>query len=65
AISDNGMGISPTEQEKVFDPLYTTKNNGTGLGLAICRDIIQKHHGSIFLQSEIGRGTTVKISLPK
>ena len=64
AVKDSGGGISIAEQERVFDPLYTSKNNGTGLGLPICRDIINRHNGSISLESEVGKGTTVKVFLP-
>jgi signal transduction histidine kinase len=63
-IKDNGKGIPDSEQNKVFDALYTTKNNGTGLGLPICREIIAKHNGKLLLESEVGTGTVVKILLP-
>jgi PAS domain S-box-containing protein len=66
-ISDNGMGIPDTIINKIFDPFFTTKEvgKGTGQGLAISHDIIvNKHNGSIELESEIGRGTTFYIRLP-
>lgn len=63
-IRDNGTGIPEKEQEKIFDALYTTKNNGTGLGLAICREIIANHNGKISLVSIVGQGTTFRIQLP-
>ncbi|WP_081424873.1 PAS domain S-box protein [Syntrophomonas wolfei] len=66
-ISDNGMGIPDTIINKVFDPFFTTKEvgKGTGQGLAISHDIIvNKHNGSIELESEVGRGTTFYIRLP-
>lgn len=63
-IKDNGIGIPETEQEKIFDALYTTKNNGTGLGLAICREIIARHKGSISIKSKVGTGTTIIIKIP-
>jgi PAS domain S-box-containing protein len=66
AISDNGKGISPELQAKVFDPGFTTKKAGlgTGLGLSICLKIVQDHGGRIELESEAGRGTTFTIVLP-
>jgi two-component system NtrC family sensor kinase len=64
-VSDTGKGMSGAALEKVFEPFYTTKDKGTGLGLAIVFNIINKHGGSISIQSEAGRGTTFIISLPK
>ena len=66
AISDNGKGIPPEFQAKVFDPGFTTKKAGlgTGLGLSICLKIVQDHGGRIELESEAGRGTTFTIVLP-
>jgi signal transduction histidine kinase len=65
-ISDNGAGISPQYQAKIFDPFFTTKEvgKGTGLGLAICYQVIQKHHGTIALTSQVGQGTTFTLTLP-
>ncbi|MCU0286605.1 MAG: PAS domain S-box protein [Acidobacteria bacterium] len=67
-IEDNGTGISPDHLGKVFDPYFSTKNissrKGMGLGLAICYSILTKHEGSIRLESEMGKGTTVEILLP-
>ncbi len=63
---DTGIGIPPEHLDKAMEPFFTTKEEGkgTGLGLAICRRIIQEHHGSIQLSSELGRGTTVRVALP-
>lgn len=65
-IADTGVGIPPEHLEKVLDPFFTTKEEGkgTGLGLAICRRIVQEHHGTLQLLSEVGRGTTGRIVLP-
>ncbi|MDD3880014.1 MAG: PAS domain S-box protein [Syntrophomonas sp.] len=66
-ISDNGMGIPAAITNKIFDPFFTTKEvgKGTGQGLAISHDIIvNKHNGSIELESEVGQGTTFYIRLP-
>lgn len=66
-ISDNGTGIAPESQEKMFETFFTTKPRGvgTGLGLAIGREIIvKKHGGTINFWSEVGTGTEFSIALP-
>lgn len=63
-FTDNGCGI-PTEQiNKIFDPFFSTKPNGTGLGLFVSYGIIESHHGSIEVQSEVDKGTTFTLRLP-
>jgi signal transduction histidine kinase len=66
-IADNGMGMSESVKQKIFDHLFTTKGvgKGTGLGLAIARQIIvEKHGGAMEVDSHIGQGTTFTILLP-
>ncbi len=66
-MSDNGGGISEDVKAKIFVHLFTTKcvGKGTGLGLAIARQIVvEKHGGTIAVESELGQGTTLTISLP-
>jgi len=63
-VSDNGQGIEPADQERVFDPYFTTKPDGTGLGLAIVHKILDAHGGNIKVRSLRGAGTTVIVSLP-
>ena len=64
-VRDNGNGIPKEIQQKVFEPLFTTKapGVGTGLGLSICKDIVQGMGGTMSLESEIGVGTTVQFTL--
>jgi len=66
-VKDNGCGIPPAIQDKVFQPLFTTKaaGVGTGLGLAICRELVQQMGGEIRLESTVDVGTTVTITLRK
>ena len=64
-ILDTGKGISPDALSRIFEPFFTSgKRQGTGLGMAICKNIVEAHHGDIFVTSEVGRGTTVYIWLP-
>src|SRR6266545_1232928 len=65
AVSDTGMGMSPEIRSRIFDPFFTTKGKGgMGLGLAVCYGIIQRHEGTIEIESEVGQGTTFRIRLP-
>jgi signal transduction histidine kinase len=63
-VSDNGKGIPPERQKKIFDLYFTTKKDGNGLGLSISQKIIAQHKGNISVSSEINKGTTFKIILP-
>ncbi|MEO8650630.1 MAG: ATP-binding protein [Acidobacteriota bacterium] len=66
AISDTGIGMSPDQIEKIFDPFLTTKpvGEGTGLGLSISFGIVKRHSGEIRVESVPGRGTTMIVKLP-
>jgi two-component system sensor histidine kinase HydH len=64
-FSDTGPGIDAETLARVFEPFFTTKPDGTGLGLAISKKIIEGHGGMLAVESEVGRGTTVVVSLPK
>jgi signal transduction histidine kinase len=64
-VADTGKGLTPEECSRLFTPYYTTKLQGTGLGLAIVQSVVSDHHGSIFVTSHEGRGTTFRIDLPQ
>jgi signal transduction histidine kinase/CheY-like chemotaxis protein len=65
AVSDTGMGMSEEVRSRIFDPFFTTKGKaGLGLGLAVSYGIISRHGGTVKAESEVGRGTTFKITLP-
>ena len=63
-ISDNGCGIEQKDQDRVFEPFYTTKENGTGLGMAIVNRIVESHMGKIRIKSKPGKGTDCIVLLP-
>jgi two-component system, NtrC family, sensor kinase len=65
-IADSGRGIASEHIEKIFDPGFTTKGVGvgTGLGLPTCQKIVEKHRGTIEIESQLGAGTVVTLSLP-
>lgn len=66
SVTDSGKGICPENMGKLFDPFFTTKpvGKGTGLGLSLSYGIIQRHHGDIEVESELGVGTTFRVTLP-
>jgi two-component system, NtrC family, sensor kinase len=65
-VEDNGSGISAQHIEHIFEPFFTTKpvGTGTGLGLSLSRTIIEKHHGRLEVDSNIGRGSRFRVWLP-
>ena len=64
-VSDNGLGVSKSNREKIFEPKFTTKSDGMGLGLGIVRNIINSHRGKISYKSKNKKGTDFTITLPK
>jgi signal transduction histidine kinase len=64
-VTDHGHGIAKEHLETIFNPFFTTKSQGVGLGLPIVSKIIDEHHGRINVFSEVGKGTTFEIVLPK
>lgn len=63
-ISDHGCGIPKERIPTLGEPFFTTKEKGTGLGLMVCYKIIEAHHGTIKIESEVGKGTTIEVLLP-
>jgi len=64
-VRDSGPGITQEHLTRMFEPFFTTKKNGTGLGLAISQRIIEEHRGTIEVRSEIGKGSSFIVSLPR
>ncbi|MBT7924507.1 MAG: hypothetical protein HN627_09620 [Opitutae bacterium] len=64
SVSDTGCGIDEADKAKVFDALHTTKTGGVGLGLSLCRDILQRHDGTIRIESGSNVGVQIVITIP-
>jgi len=64
-ISDDGVGIEPTNRHRIFDPFYTSRRKGTGLGLATVDRIVAAHGGAIEVRSEVGIGSEFEVRLPR
>lgn len=66
-FKDNGCGMSEALQKKIFSPYFTTKPQGVGdgIGLAMCKSIVEKHHGSVSVESKENEGSSFKIIFPK
>lgn len=63
-ISDTGCGVPKENLGKIFDPFFTTKRDSTGLGLSITHSLVNRHHGTIAVESEVGKGTSFVITFP-
>jgi signal transduction histidine kinase len=63
-VVDNGPGIPPKEQARVFEPFYTTRASGLGLGLYLSKRLVEAHRGTLSMSSEQGKGTVFRIALP-
>lgn len=64
-VSDHGAGIQPEHLENIFNPFFTTKPDGVGLGLAIVSKVLDEHLGRVRVFSEVGKGTTFELTLPR
>ena len=66
SFQDTGPGLSPEEMDRIFQPFYTTKegSQGLGLGLPICQKILERYNGRLVVESQLGRGTKVRLLLP-
>jgi signal transduction histidine kinase len=63
-VKDSGVGITPENMKKLFEPLFTTKAKGIGLGLAVSRKLIEANGGRIEVESEAGKGSSFSVFLP-
>ena len=63
-IEDQGVGISPADLPRVFDPYFTTKRGGSGLGLPIAKNIVEGLGGTMIVSSTPGAGTEIRIEFP-
>jgi hypothetical protein len=64
SVTDTGSGVNPEETSKIFEPYYSTKKLGIGIGLAITKRFVEEHGGTITIDSEVGKGTTMRIRIP-
>ncbi len=64
SVVDTGCGIAPKNLDKIFEPLFTTKVKGFGFGMAICKNLVETNQGEIDVESEVEKGTTVRVRLP-
>src|SRR6516162_6034404 len=64
SIEDTGIGIGLADVDRIFEPLFTTKEHGMGMGLSICHSIIEHHGGRIWASLDVSRGTILQFELP-
>jgi signal transduction histidine kinase len=64
SVEDTGTGIDPSNINRIFNPLFTTKERGMGMGLSICQSIIESHDGRIWVSPSLTRGSIFQFELP-
>jgi len=64
-VTDTGVGMTDEVRQRVFEPFFTTKPHGNGLGLSICRSILWEVGGTLNVESQVGRGTHIEVTLPR
>ena len=66
SVTDSGVGVAPEDIDRIFSPFFTTKKvgAGTGLGLSTAYNIVQRHGGELDVETEPGRGSTFRLTLP-
>ena len=64
SVEDTGAGIDPSDLNRIFKPLFTTKSRGMGMGLSICRSIIEGHNGQIWVSPRATTGSIFRFELP-
>lgn len=63
-VRDFGKGIPPDQQSRIFEPFFSRKEGGTGLGLTVVKTIVEAHGGIVSVQSDVGKGTSMRVDLP-
>ena len=64
SVQDSGTGVNPEDIERLFEAFYTTKSGGMGIGLSVSRSIIERHHGRLWAEPNVGPGSTFSFSIP-
>ena len=64
SVSDNGPGLSPEVQQRLFESFFSTKQSGLGMGLTIVQQIVERHHGEVHAQNVPGGGAVFRVTMP-
>ena len=63
-VRDDGPGMTDEVRARIFEPFFTRREGGAGLGLTFVQRVVQEHHGRVWVESELGRGTVFRVDLP-
>ena len=63
-VADSGTGMSAAQRQKIFEPFHSTRPGGLGLGLYLSKRLVEAHQGTLSVESDQGKGTSVRVSLP-